>query len=134
MPTCKTNALLKFQHAKPAKPCYFPHPVKPIQYGATVQYADVELEPAPATKEQIKHCQQVIGTLLFYARAVDPTMLPALNTLAETQAAPTKDTLLNIKQLLDYAATNPNAAIKYRASKIHLWVDSNAAYLVAPKS
>ena len=40
----------------------------------------------------------------------------------------------NIKQLLDYAYTNPNAAIKYTASNMSLWIDSDAAYLVAPKS
>ena len=61
-------------------------------------------------------------------------MLPALNSLSEKQTEPTPTTMRNIKQFLDYAYTNPNAAIKYIASNMNLWIDSDAAYLVAPKS
>ena len=61
-------------------------------------------------------------------------MIIALNTLSESQAAPTPTTMKNMQQFLDYAASNPNAELKYVASNMKLWIDSDAAYLVAPKA
>ena len=101
------NALKKFQHNPPARAQYSPHPVNPIQYGP-IQYAEQPEQPTN-NAEDVKTCQQIIGTFLYYARAVDGTMLPALNSLSEVQTSPTPTTMKNIKQLLDYAATNPNA-------------------------
>ena len=37
--------------------------------------------------------QSITGSILYYARAVDPTMLPALNDIATQQAKPTQKTL-----------------------------------------
>ena len=59
-------------------------------------------------------------------------MLHALNHIASS--AKTKATLQAVKHFLDYAATNPNAKIKYRASNMILQGDSDAAYLVAPEA
>ena len=53
----------------------------------------------------IKYVQSVVGSLLYYSRAVDLTMLPALNEIAAVQARPTRDTLEKCEMLLDYAAT-----------------------------
>ena len=39
-----------------------------------------------------------------------------------------------IKQLLDYAATRPDAKIRFYASDMILYVDSDAAYLVLPNA
>ena len=75
--------------------------------------------------------QQVIGSFLFYGRAVDPTMLTALNSIAEHQAKPTRNTKKNIDHFLDYCATHPNASIRYHKSDMQLWCDADAAYLVA---
>ena len=53
------------------------------KYGATKQLA-TPLDTAPQIPEERKHrIQQIILTFLYYARAADCTMLPALNTLAE---------------------------------------------------
>ena len=50
------------------------------------------------------------------------------------QSAPTQTTLNKLKRLLDYVATYPDATIRYRASKMVLQVDTDAAYLVLPKA
>ena len=50
------------------------------------------------------------------------------------QATPTKRTLEKIKMLLDYWYTHPNARIQFYASDMILYVDSDAAYLVAEKA
>ena len=78
----------------------------------------------------IKYVQQVTGSLLYYARAIDGTMLPALNTIGTQQAKPTKKTMQKCLRLLDYAATYPYGSLRYYASDMVLHVDSDAAYLV----
>ena len=72
--------------------------------------------------------------MLYYSRAVDPTMLPALNEIATSQAHPTEKTKAQCKMLLDDAATYPNAKIRYHASDMILHVDSDVAYLVLPNT
>jgi hypothetical protein len=82
------------------------------------------------TKKGKKCIQEVIGTFLYYARCVDSTMLPALGSLATQQANPTQKTKKLVHQLLDYAATHPNAIITYQARDMVLTVHSNASYLL----
>ena len=53
--------------------------------------------------------QQVFGSLLYYALAVDCTLLVALGDLASAQAQPTVDTMNKLTWLLNYVASNPNA-------------------------
>jgi len=77
--------------------------------------------------------QEVISVLLYYARAVDPTLLVALSTLATQQAHGTQATMEALTQLLNYCATHPNAVIRYHASDMVLWTHSDASYLTAPK-
>ena len=61
-------------------------------------------------------------------------MLTALSAIESKQEAPTKSTLKKIKQFLDYAATNPNGNIAYRASNMIFSAHSNASYLSKPQS
>jgi hypothetical protein len=103
-------------------------------YGATVQYAKPEDRSRLLSKEEKKYIQQVIGTFLYYGQAVDSTMLTTLSSIASTQAAPTAETLANIKTFLDYAATHQDAIITYRASNMVLVVRSDASYLSEPKA
>ena len=71
----------------------------------------------PLNKEETKYVQAVAGTLLYYARAVDSTILPALSSLATEQAKPTQKMVEQVKQLFDYCATQEEAIITYSASK-----------------
>jgi len=66
--------------------------------------------------------------LLYYARAVDPTILLALSSIATEQAKPTENTSEKVKQLLDYCATQEDAIITYKASKMILCIHSDAGY------
>ena len=93
------------------------------------QYAMPTDSSQPATKEEDKFIRQVIGTLLYYTRAVDPTLLVALSALASMQAKPAKHTVELVTWLLDYLATNPNAILMYKKSDMILAVHSNAPYL-----
>ena len=85
-------------------------------------------------QQGIKFIQTVVGIFLYYARALDPTMLRALNEISRVQARPTKDTMAKAKWFLDYAATYPNAIIRYHAIQLVLHVDSDDAYLFMPEA
>lgn len=81
-----------------------------------------------------KRVQEIKGTLLFYARAIDSTLLPTLNEISTTQASPTMETLQKCNRLLNYVACNPNAGLRLHASSMILHIDTDAAYLVLPKA
>jgi len=88
----------------------------------------------PLDKAGKKFIQEVCGTLLYYARAVDCTMLAALGSIATQQANPTQLTLTKTRQLLDYATTHPDAIVTYRASDMVLAGHSDASYLSESKA
>ena len=73
--------------------------------------------------------QQIIGGFLYYGRAVDLTVLPALSSIASEQASATENTEKKCAQLLDYLATHDNARIRYHASDMVLNIHSDASYL-----
>eukprot|EP00804_Cyclotella_cryptica_P015850 CCRYP_006347-RA/>CCRYP_006347-RA protein AED:0.34 eAED:0.34 QI:0/0/0/1/0/0/3/0/479 len=83
--------------------------------------------------KKIKHIQQVIGTFLYYSRAIDPTLTAALSTIASQQANSTQAVLDACKHLLDYAATHPNASIRYCTSDMILALDTDGSYLSEPE-
>ena len=81
-----------------------------------------------------KYIQQVVGSFLYYARTVDPTILMALSEIATQQNKPTENTKKRVDNLLDYMATHPMAKIRYRASDMVLNIHSDASYLSASKA
>ena len=74
--------------------------------------------PPPLSGEEAKYMQEVAGTILYYARAVDSTILPALSVITTKQANPMKKTRASMKQLLDYCARQDKAVLAYKASKM----------------
>ena len=91
----------KFNHPDPKKPQHSPHRHTPIVYGAKVQYAK-EVPPSPPLNDAGKlRIQQLIGSVRYYARAVDNKLLVALSELGQQQASPTEDTDIDMLQLLD---------------------------------
>ena len=74
-----------------------------------------------------KRIQSIVGTMLYYAWSVDPTILRAINEILRVQSRPTRDMEEKARMLIDYAATYPNAILRYKASDVFLHVDSNAA-------
>ena len=132
MPGYIERALLRFRHPRPKRPEHAPHAWQRPAYGAKVQYAPDPDHTTALNAADCKRVQEVIGVLLYYARAVDPTMLVALGTLATQQAQGTQATMEALTQLLNYCATHPDATIRYHASDMVLWTHSDASYLTAP--
>ena len=79
-------------------------------------------------KETKKYIQHVLRTSLYYARAVDPTMLVALSAITSEQASPTKSTMKKVDQFFNYAASQEQAVLTYEASDMVLAVHSDDSY------
>lgn len=133
MPDYVTNELHKFQYPHPDKTQSSPSSWTTPTYVQKIQFAPALDDTPHLTEPQAKRMQQIIGTFLYYARAVDPTMLVALGDLASQQSTPTQATLTALNRCLDYASSNPKATIQYRASSMQLQVHSDASYLSAPR-
>jgi hypothetical protein len=134
MPGYVKKALLRFNWPTPKKPQHQPYPHLPIQYGAKTQTSEPEDTSPRLDREKTKFVQEVTGVFLFYARAVDSTMLVSLSALAAEHAAPTERTMQKVHQFLDYAATHPKAVVTYKASNMILAIHSDALYLSEPKA
>eukprot|EP00957_Ditylum_brightwellii_P098193 7481538-Ditylum_brightwellii.AAC.1 len=128
------KALMKFQHPPPKRPQYAPYKHNLLQYGAKLQIVEVEQELPKPSADGKWQVQQVVGTLLFYSRWVDPTMLTALSLIAAEQNHSMASTAQAVAMLLDYAATNPDAKIRFRCSNMILRIHSNASYLSVKKA
>ena len=135
MPGYVDRALTKFQHPKPLRPQHAPPKwIKPVYGSRTPQ------TPTPSSAAQLldkpgtKRIQQINGTFMYYGRACDPCILPALNEIATEQASPTTETIERTGMLMDYLHTYPEAVIRYYASDMILKITSDAAYLVQPKA
>lgn len=129
MPNYIPAALTAFQHPTPAKPQDSPHPCNPPQYGKKIQLPEPLDTSKPLGKADSKRIQSITGTLLYYARAVDSTMLTPLSAIAAEQNTATDNTMKKTNQLLDYAASHPDAKLRYHNSDMQLKVHSDASYL-----
>ena len=69
-----------------------------------------------------------MGTLLYYAQAVDATMLVSLGTIAALQASATQATSKYVTHLLDYCHIHTDAKVRYHASDMILHIHSDASY------
>ena len=114
MPGYVQQALHKFHHPPPNKPQDSPYPATVKQYGVQVQLTDPIDTSARLPAHEIKRLQQIIGTFLFYSRAINPTLLTALSKLSSAQATATKATRRTCQQFLDYCASHPDGSIRDR--------------------
>jgi hypothetical protein len=128
MPDYVSNILSKLQHDAPKHPQNTPSRYVTPVYGAKTQCA-TKYETPPLTAQQCLTIQKVTGSVLYYARAVDLTVLMPLNHIATEQTKATEKTQAATNQLLDYLATHPDATIRYHASGMILHIHSDASYL-----
>jgi hypothetical protein len=89
MPGYISNVLSKFQHDAPKHPQHTPSRYVTPVYGAKTQYATKDETP-PLTAEKCLTIQKVTGSVLYYARAVDQTVLMPLNHIATEQTKATE--------------------------------------------
>jgi hypothetical protein len=128
MPGYVSNVLSKFQHNAPNHPQHTPSRYVTPVYAAKTQYT-TKVETPPLTAKQCLTIQKFTGSVLYYARAEDPTVLMPLNDIATEQTQATEKTQAATNQLLDYLATHPDATIRYHASDMILHIHGDASYL-----
>jgi hypothetical protein len=129
MPGYIQKVLQKYKHCMPTKPQHCPYTAAPKQYGAKAQFPlPVDILPR-LSSDEIKKIQCIIGSILYYAWAVDITFLMALSSITIKQSKGTTNTMAKAKQHLDYLATYPDATIHFHVSDMIMNVLSNASYL-----
>eukprot|EP01034_Spumella_vulgaris_P028684 gene28684-35585_t len=129
MPNYIQKALERFGITPAQKSTDAPSPYTQPVYGkGTQQLATVD-NSAPLSAADTKFVQEVVGVIAYYARAVDATMLTAVNKIGSRQARPTQAVLGAVSHLLQYAASWPDATIVYHASGMQLALHSDASYL-----
>jgi hypothetical protein len=128
MPGYVSNILSMFQHDSHKHPQHTPSWYVTPVYGTKTQYATRD-ETSPLTAQQCLTIQKVTGSVLYYARAVDPTVLMPLNNIAMEQTKDTEKTQAATNQMLDYLATHSDATIRYHAYDMVLHIHIDASYL-----
>ena len=132
MPGYIKKKLQEYGHVVPNRLQSCPYAPEPKQFGATVQ-APAPPDDTPRLNDAgIKRVQKIVGSILYYARAVDMTVLMALSSIAMEQTKATDWTLERCMQLLDYLASNNPAKVRFHASDMIMNIHSDASYLSAP--
>ena len=121
--------LIRLKHRTPKRKQDQPYQHVIPNYGTKTQYSVGPDGTALLDKDGKKFVQQVTGTFLYYARAVDSIMLVSLSALAPEQASPTQKIMEKVMTFLDYAASQEEAFITYHASDMVLACHSDASYL-----
>ena len=70
-------------------------------FGATIHYAKAADTSNKMDDNGKTFLQQVTGNFLYYAQAVDPTIMVALSAISSSQAAPTEETMEKAQYFLD---------------------------------
>jgi hypothetical protein len=111
-----------------------PYSPEPRTYGEKAQVPLPTDDSPPLDKQGIRRIQQIVGGILYYAKAVDMTVLMALSSISTEQMKATKKTQSKCLQLLDYLATNSEAIVRFHASDMVMNIHSDASYLSEPGS
>jgi hypothetical protein len=122
------NVLNKFQHDTPKHPQHTPSKYVTLIYGTKTQYTTRDETPLLSDK-QCTNIQKITGSVLYYARDVDPTVLMSLNDIVTEQTKAIENSQAAADQLLDYLAMHIDATIRYHKSDMILHIHSDASYL-----
>jgi hypothetical protein len=85
MPNYINKMLARFDHKPPTKPQHSPHIAPTRKFGPPAQEPVEHDTSKPLPPDRIQRIQQIVGTIMYYARAVDLTTLVALSSIAAEQ-------------------------------------------------
>jgi hypothetical protein len=126
MLTCFRPQFLDTAHRPTRTPGRY---IAPIYGQKSSQLTTVDNSPR-LPPESVTELQAIIGTLLYYARAVDPSLLPIANELASKQTQPTAAVMHATNRALSYCycAGRPNMATTFHECGMILTVYVDASY------
>ncbi len=127
MPGYIKKQLVKYKHIM-RRIQHCPYSPEPKKYGADAQSPLPTDKTRKLNEAKIKQVQKFVRSILYYARAVDMTVLMALSTIASEQTKGTEKTLEKAYQLLDYLVSHPNAKVQFCASDMAMNIHSDASY------
>ncbi len=78
--------------------------------------------------------QKIVGSILYYAQAVNMTVLMALSTITAKQTIATAQMLERCRQMIDYLAHNANSKVRFQASDMIMNIHLDASYLSEAKA
>lgn len=120
MPNYITKARQVFGHKMLSKPDHSPHPYTAPRYGKHQQMAG-NPNIFPLTPANRLIIQTFVGLFQYYERTLDYTVLAAISSIATNMTtAEQKDLNFRMNQFLNYAATHPDAKIRFIASEMRL--------------
>jgi hypothetical protein len=134
MPGYIKKKLQEYQHSLARRIQNCPYSPEPKRFGVDAQAPIEQDATAVLDAKGIKRVQQIVGSILYYARAVDMTVLMALSSIAVEQTKATEKTLGRCLHLLDYLASNSEAKVRYHASDMIMNIHSDASYLSETKA
>ena len=105
MPKYVTKALDRLQHPNPKILQYAPHLWTVPAYRKIFHMAPNPDNSNLLDKKSTKIIQSIVGTMIYYAWSVDPTMIRAINEISRVQSNPTMDTKKKTSMLIEYAVT-----------------------------
>ena len=111
MPGYIKKKLQEYSHIMPKRLQTCPYSPKPKQFG-TEEQAPLPANTTPKLDVKgIKHVQNNVGSILYYARAVNMTVLMALSSIVVEQTKATERTMERCTQLLDYLARHADVKL-----------------------
>ena len=117
---------------KQLQPC--PYSLEPKLYGSDA-HAPLPPDATPKLDAKGVNCvQQIVGSILYYARVVNMTVLMALSFITMEQTKATERTLAWCLQLFDYLVRPEDAKVRYHASDMIMNIHPDVLYLSKEKA
>ncbi len=130
MPGYIKMKLQEYEHIMPKKLQRCPYLPEPKKFGTEAQ-APLPHDLTPKLDAKgIKRVQKIVGSILYYARAVNMMVLMALSSIAVKQTKVMEKTMAQCTQLLDYLSGHAVSKVRFHASDMILNIHSDASYLL----
>jgi hypothetical protein len=134
MPGYIKKKMQEYKHLIPEKIQNCPYSPEPKEFGSDTQSPLMPDATPVLDAGGIKRIQQIVGSILYHACAVNMTVLMALSSIAVKQTKAMEKTMGRCIQLLDYLASNSEAKVRYHASDMIMNIHSDASNLSKTKA
>ncbi len=103
--------LQEYEHIMPKKLQTCPYLPEPKKFDTEAQAPLPHNSTPKLDAKGIKRVQKIVGSILYYARAVDMTVLMALSSIAVEQTKATEKSLAQCTQLMDHLSGHADAKV-----------------------
>ena len=125
--------LARFDHRN-VKPCSTPTIYFPPDYKAADAQRPTTDDSPPLNAAGILEAQQILGSALWYAQALESPILTACNDIGTEMADPRQSLNAKLDRLLGYLTLHPNSTLVYYKSDMVYHCSSDVSYLSVTKA